>query len=217
MPIGVYKRTAKHIAESISHLPKNPQYWKGKKFSKEHRRKLSENSAGMLGKKHTKEAKRKMSISKIGKNTWSKGRKVSNETKRKISESRLGEKHWNYGKKLSIKTRKKMSVAQKGEKSHLWRGGITKANVLIRCSLKYRLWRQKVFERDDYTCVFCKRKKEVSGKLNADHIKPFADYPKLRFDISNGRTLCIDCHESTPTYLFNYHKIYKPNEMIIQI
>ena len=67
----------------------------------------------------------------------------------------------------------------------------------IRKSKEYRLWREAVFERDDYTCVFCG---DIGGSLNADHIKRFSDYPELRFAIDNGRTLCVDCHKKTGTY-----------------
>jgi hypothetical protein len=38
------------------------------------------------------------------------------------------------------------------------------------------------------------------GKLNADHIKSWAHYPELRFDTSNGRTLCLSCHHKTDTF-----------------
>ena len=59
-------------------------------------------------------------------------------------------------------------------------------------------WRKAVFERDNYTCQFCKTR---GGTLNADHIKPYCDYPELRFELTNGRTLCIDCHKKTDTYV----------------
>lgn len=48
----------------------------------------------------------------------------------------------------------------------------------------------------DYKCVICGK----GGKLQSDHIKPFALYPELRFDVNNGRTLCISCHIKTDTY-----------------
>lgn len=61
-----------------------------------------------------------------------------------------------------------------------------------RNTVEYRVWRTKVFERDDYTCQDCEQR---GGELNAHHIKPFAKYKDLRFEVSNGVTLCIDCHK----------------------
>jgi 5-methylcytosine-specific restriction endonuclease McrA len=61
----------------------------------------------------------------------------------------------------------------------------------------YLEWRNNVFERDNFTCQDCD---QIGGYLNADHIKPFAFYPELRFELSNGRTLCHDCHKKTDTY-----------------
>ncbi len=52
-------------------------------------------------------------------------------------------------------------------------------------------WRKSVFERDNYTCQKCYQK---GNKLNAHHIKPWALFPDLRFEISNGLTLCVTCH-----------------------
>jgi len=94
------------------------------------------------------------------------------------------------------------SDEMKGDKNPNWRGGTTNKRLLIMASREYKLWRKSVFERDDYTCVWCGRKEEVSGYLEADHIKPFCDYPELRFAIDNGRTLCHECHTKTDSYLF---------------
>ena len=79
-----------------------------------------------------------------------------------------------------------------------WKGGISPIQNIIRGSIEYRLWRREVFRRDNWTCVL--GGKEHGNKLRADHIKPFAYFPKLRFDIDNGRTLCEDCHKKTDTY-----------------
>jgi len=85
----------------------------------------------------------------------------------------------------------------KGAKNPSWKGGITPRNIKIRNSKEYKLWRESVFKRDNWTCIWCG---QVSGNLNADHIKPFALFPELRFAIDNGRTLCLDCHKTTESY-----------------
>jgi transketolase N-terminal domain/subunit len=106
-----------------------------------------------------------------------------------------------YGKRHSNQTIDKISHSRKGKYSksehHNWKGGITPINEKIRKSPEYKKWRQKVFERDNFTCFFCG---ERGGKLNADHIKSFSQYPGLRFDVNNGRTVCADCHKNTETF-----------------
>jgi 5-methylcytosine-specific restriction endonuclease McrA len=67
----------------------------------------------------------------------------------------------------------------------------------IRGSIEYKLWREAVFTRDNWTCVSCEARSSVGIKvyLNADHIKSFSEFPELRFDVDNGRTLCKKCHD----------------------
>ncbi len=98
--------------------------------------------------------------------------------------------------KLS-KTRKGRPTGKTGDKCHFWKGGVTEINKQLRTSMEYRLWREAVFTRDNYTCTWCLKK---GGKLHADHIKSFSKYPTLRLAIDNGRTLCILCHQKTDTY-----------------
>lgn len=91
---------------------------------------------------------------------------------------------------------------QHGEKHWNWKGGITPKLISMRFLPKYKQWREAVFQRDDYTCLMCKQK---GGKLNADHITPYAKlvYEKnwaLLWNIDNGRTLCEDDHRKVDTY-----------------
>jgi len=128
---------------------------------------------------------------KKGKSSWNKGLHipVAEETKKKLSLSLKG-------RKKSQETRKKMSEANKGDKCHFWKGGVAPQNKILRMSVEYKLWREAVFKRDNWTCIWCGFK----GYVQADHIKPFALYPELRFSIDNGRTLCVDCHKTTHTF-----------------
>ena len=60
-----------------------------------------------------------------------------------------------------------------------------------------RDWRTAVFERDDYTCQACGVR---GGRLQAHHIKPYREHTDLRHELSNGQTLCVECHKKTDTY-----------------
>jgi len=90
------------------------------------------------------------------------------------------------------------------------------ADKKIRQNWAYKAWRTLVFERDNYTCVQCGDKNFVGRgetvSLHADHIKPFALYPELRFEVTNGRTLCVPCHKKTGT--FGRGAIYRTNRCV---
>lgn len=80
-----------------------------------------------------------------------------------------GEAHWNYNPALTEEDR---------QKRDLYNGEIRK-------------WRDRVYKRDNYTCVIC----EVhSHDLNAHHLNSWDVYKDQRFDVRNGVTLCKDCH-----------------------
>ena len=59
---------------------------------------------------------------------------------------------------------------------------------------KEKEWARKIYKRDNFACQKCYK---TGKKLNAHHIKSWAEYPKKRFKIYNGITLCKECHIST--------------------
>lgn len=145
-------------------------------------------NSGQFKKGHRQsiESRLKMSIAKKGKVPFNKGIPMPEEIKRKVSISKKGKSF------ATSSSFKKGAVPwNKG------RGGKTTEAQRLRTSKEYRLWRESVFKRDDFTCIWCGQR---GGKLNADHIKPFAYYPALRFAIDNGRTLCETCHRTTDNF-----------------
>jgi len=191
----------------------------GKKHSGQTKKILSKKLSGknnpMWGKKVSKHVKEKI------RNYW------TEEKRQEFSESRKGSKHPLFGKTPSDETKSKMSKSKKelltknggsygafgkSKSEHWnWRGGLTSVYKTIRNSSRYKDWRTQVFTRDNFVCVFCKGKNMM---LNADHVIPFSQIVKENkilsledayrceklWDITNGRTLCIECHKNTDTY-----------------
>jgi len=59
-----------------------------------------------------------------------------------------------------------------------------------RNSREYFEWKSRVNVRDNFICQECGKKGN-----EAHHKKSWRDFPELRFEISNGITLCLDCHK----------------------
>lgn len=127
----------------------------------------------------------------------------------------------NRGVKMSEETRLKMSLAKKGkisptkgmkrsdivgDKHPMWKGGNSKGYKLGYYSTDYKNWRTSIFERDQYTCQDCGVQNVY---LTAHHIKSFAYFPELRFELSNGKTLCEDCHSQTDNYKGRARTLHK--------
>jgi hypothetical protein len=100
---------------------------------------------------------------------------------------------WNKGHNVSLETRMKISKANTklNPKSTI--------NELIRKSPKYKNWRNYVFTRDNFKCIKCGGNKDI----HPHHIKEFSKYPELRFEVSNGQTLCAKCHGEIHGLNFN--------------
>lgn len=151
---------------------------------------------------HTEETKQKMRVAwKKRRETFVppfKGKKMSKESRRKMSESAKKRRSNRTGKKHTPETKAKISQivrerTPRGKNHYNYKHGQSQRNRDDRRKIEYQDWRDAVFLRDNYTCQKCGDSK--GGNLRAHHIKPFATHPKLRFDISNGLTLCHICHE----------------------
>ena len=128
------------------------------------------------------------------------GKKMSKKLRDKLSRSgrekfKNGYIQWNKG----LRGEKSPMY---GSRNPMWKGGVSTVNARLRSSAEFIEWRNSVYKRDDWTCTVCKRRSKKGQRLilNADHIKPWSKFPELRFDINNGRTLCLDCHKQTDTY-----------------
>jgi len=75
--------------------------------------------------------------------------------------------------------------------SSKWEQVIIQLSKRDRNTQEYRNWRREVYERDLYSCKQCG---DSECKLNAHHIVRWIDSVELRYDLSNGITLCVECH-----------------------
>lgn len=84
-----------------------------------------------------------------------------------------------------------------------WKGFAELETRRLRKSSDYKEWHSLVLKRDNYTCQCCGKK---GGKLHVHHLESFSHNPELRFDISNGITLCEECH--SPNIYGSFHNLY---------
>lgn len=140
-----------------------------------------------------------------------------------------GKNHHFYGIK-----RRNFGLSVRGKNNPNWKGRQYPFGLCIKATLKYKSWRTRVFQRDNYTCQDCGK---TNCYIEVHHIKKFSivlfeflnKYPKLSiredkekliklsekykpfWNTSNGQTLCEDCHKLTSTYgtnlVYNNQKI----------
>jgi predicted restriction endonuclease len=71
----------------------------------------------------------------------------------------------------------------------------------------YKKWRTEVYKRDNFCCQWpgC----NLKSKLNAHHIKRWADCPGLRYEVSNGITLCKLHHKMIHNNETYYEAVFR--------
>ena len=86
----------------------------------------------------------------------------------------------------------------RGRNHPSWKGGLRFWKKRDAASLRYKSWRNKIFKRDNWTCQLCgdRSKKKYPVILEVHHLKSWKNYPKLRYTLYNGITLCKECHLS---------------------
>lgn len=94
----------------------------------------------------------------------------------------------------------KGKIGLRGEKNPSWNPNKTRdQRIKERKSFENNIWRIEVFKKDKYTCQCCGDDK--GGNLIAHHIESYTNNSELRLNISNGITLCKNCH-------IEFHAIY---------
>lgn len=177
--------------------------WSGKYMTEEHRKAISERMMGnklCLGRELTEEIKSKIRTSNLGKKhnisaegmermkkknyvVWNKGIPMTEIAKKKLSEKIAGRKApWMVG-----------NTFQKGEKNSRYIKDRTKLKKSgRRWDSASQEWWKTCKSRDNWECRMkdetCSIKKEVH------HIYSWKDFPELRYEITNGITLCTKHH-----------------------
>ena len=191
----------------------------GKKrvFSEEARRNIREAAAKRRGvkrgprpdwiKKKISEATRGVKKTITGPNSsWFTNGHItvhSKETREKIGKAHRGKKvdpkvvekiaNKLRGRKTSEETRAKQREAQRKR----WEGA---AFSSLRRNKLHQIWIRSVKERDGNKCMICGK----TENIHAHHIKPWKTNPELRYELSNGISLCSSCHTKEERRLFPF-------------
>jgi len=185
---------------------------KGQKFTKEHRKNLSGKNSGRY--KHGETLKKYHCIEPNCNNEITYQGALYNSGRCRSCASIIQ----NIGRKQTKESIQKR--IRKGSNHWNWQGGISSLGQRIKSLFEYKTWRNEVYKRDYWTCQKC----DYKGKnIEAHHIKSFSEllseflkeYDQFSpiedketlvrlamkwspfWEISNGKTLCKDCHNLT--------------------
>lgn len=131
-----------------------------------------------------------------------KGKTFPKEMRIKLSESHKGNKTGfqmnhkiNVGHHHTAETKIKIGDSHREEKSVNWNSDREALRRNKRNDGGYLEWVRKVKKRDNNSCQM--RDENCFGYLFVHHIKRWAEYLELRYNINNGITLCRAHHPRT--------------------
>lgn len=78
-----------------------------------------------------------------------------------------------------------------GENAYNWNGGYDSEKIKFRKTYAFKQFVKEVYKRDGYKCQICGK---GNCTLNAHHLDGYNWCEEKRTDVSNGITLCEDCH-----------------------
>ncbi len=102
-------------------------------------------------------------------------------------------------RKISTCSRRCCCIAKRGPGNSNWHGGRTGQRKLEASRLPYKRWRERVFKKCGRVCSSC----GSTTRLEVHHLKPWAWFPALRYDVRNGQVLCRPCHQKHAYSLFD--------------
>ena len=97
---------------------------------------------------------------------------------------------------------------QKGAAHPRYTGGMRHERTREMARYPYKVWRSQVFGRDGYACRDCKVR---GGSLVAHHVEEWSKAPDLRYEVSNGLTLCETCHD------LRHGKVRRPKQYACKV
>jgi 5-methylcytosine-specific restriction endonuclease McrA len=106
-----------------------------------------------------------------------------------------GNKPWTTGIEMPQEIKDKIRVAKIGvkqSKEHIEKCRLSRVRSGARKSYRYNEWALQVKQRDGFICQHCGI--DEINNLQAHHVVPWEDSIELRFEVSNGLTLCRSCH-----------------------
>jgi len=182
----------------------------GYKHTLKQRKKMSKNGKGKgKGKKFTKEHKKKMSESQ-------KGRLVDDTTKRKISKSLSGKNHPNFGKHLSEETKRKIGTANSGHKvskqtrkqiSDRLKGSVVSKETRLKRSGKNNPWYGKHLSKEHRKKISDSNKGKNKGKkASPETLRKMSKASKGRPNSMKGKKLSKEWRRKISLGLASFHK-----------